>query len=420
MDFNNNENSMSSMDCSHNIPPKPKFIMDEDGEEVTRKIAPTMIMPSLGPLPTMPMSMSSTPTFSTSMVKPLMLQTQVRVGDKRTASLTWELTAVPVLPESYQLERTATFVPNAKPQEVASRIVNVLRDRSIEAQYENGKAKVKCTTAEGVDFLVHLFRGRGRYSHGIIVEVQRFFGTSYVFHSDTKAILDGAEGKVAAPPPLTMTSRINILPRVPDGNEDANGASPFKSAESSLAMVGKMMKIPGFDSQHLGLQMLQPLVTSERLSLSTARAVAESLFEQDCEVGQKVFDYVAKDNRKTRNGKTKAGVFDDDDDEEEEFNILRNAALGILANAIIVQQKVPEHIRETLRPALLRDLNDAENHPNTALLAAKCLEYFIQEDDYDKELKNALLVAQRVGEAKHANLMHQAKKCVSIGNEIIR
>merc|ERR1711935_812534 len=166
--------------------------------------------------------------------------------------------------------------------------------------------------------------------------------------------------------------------------------------------------------------MLQPLVTSERLSLSTARAVAESLFEQDCDVGQKLIDYVAKDNHKTRNRKPKAGIFDDDDDEEEEFNILRNTSLDILANALIVHGKVPEHIRDTLRPALLRDLHDAENHPNAAFLAAKCLEYFIQEDYCDNELKNALLAAERVGETKHASLMHQAKKCIGIGNKIIR
>lgn len=416
MDFNN-ENRTSIMDCSQNIPLKPKFIMDEDGEEVTRKIAPAMVMPSLGPLPTMPASMTSSSTFKTSMMKPSMLQAQVHVGDKGPSSLAWEVTAVPVLPESYPLERTATFVPNAKPQEIASRIVAVLRDRSIEAQYENGKAKMKCTTAEGVDFLVHLFRGRGRYNHGIIVEVQRFFGASYVFHSDTKAILDGAEGKVADSQALLITSRNNNLPIVLDGDEDVNGVHHIPSGESSLAMVTKMMKVPGFDSQHLGLQMLQPLVTSERLSLSTARAVSESLFEQDCYVGQKVFDYVAKNN-KIRNMKTKVGVFDDDD--EDEFIILRNASLGILANAIIVHGKVPEHIRDTLRPALLRDLHDADNHPNTAFLAAKCLEYFIEEDDCNTELKVAFQIALKVGETKHANLMHQAKKCIGIGNEIIR
>jgi len=400
---------------SRGMPPKPKFNMDEDGEEVTRKIAPAMVMPSLGPLPTMPASITSPPTFNTSVmksVKPLVSPSQEHFSDMRSVPLTWELHSVSVLPESYSLERTATFVPNANPEEVASRIIDVLRERSIGAKYEKGKAKVKCATSEGVSFGIHLFRGRGRFSHGIIVEVQRFFGTSYVFHSDTQAILKGAEGMISGPPALCMPSRSNNLPEVSD--DDGDGIYPVSSTVSPLEMVGKMMSNASFGSQHLGLQMLQPLVISERLSLSTAQAVAARLFEPGCEVGKKVINYVAKNSSKK---KTKPGVFDDDDDDD--FDILRNLSLGILANAIIVHGRVSEHVRDTLMPALLRDLHDAENHPNNAFQAAKCLEHLIQED-YNAELDNALKAAHKVGEARHANLMHQAKKCIGIGYKIHR
>jgi hypothetical protein len=407
---------------SRGMPLKPKLIMDEEAEEVTRKIAPTMIMPSLRPLPTMPTGMSPSPTFNTSPLKSSTLQKQHHGSDSKSTPFSWKLSFVPVLPEFHPLERTATFVPHAMPAEVASRISDVLRERSVEAKYENGKAKVKCTTAEGVDFRIRLYRGRGCYNHGIIVEVQRRFGFSLNFHNDTQAILKGAERDVPAPPAPLMSS--GNLPQVSDGDdeddEDYDATYPVPSAKLSLAMVAKMMKLTGFDSQYLGLQMLSPLVDPEKLSLSTARAVAATLFEQDCEVGEKVFDYVIKNNNNSRTRTKKPGVFDDDDDHNDSSMILRNASLSILANATKAYGKIPESLRDALRPALLRDLHDAEKHPNTAFLSAKCLEYFIQEDHDNTELSNAFRVAYTVGESRHANLMHQAKKCMGINGAIIR
>jgi len=453
----NNDNSYNdSPGYFCGMPINPKMNMDEGVEEVTRKIAPTMIMPSLGPLPTMPpntggggavapgMAMAMAPTIDTSSMKappllgryglgfiqqskPKLLQ-QDNISSSR---FVWNLPSAPSLPEFHPLERTAVFVPNTMPSEIASRISSVLRERSIEAQYDNAKAKVKCTTAEGVDFRIRLYRGRGRYNHGIIVEVQRRFGTSLVFHADTESILDAAQEKFL-PPALTSLSASplmnnNNLPEATDDDDDYYGSSSscaVASADSSLAMVAKMMKIPGFDSQYLGLQTLTPLVDSDKLSLSTAQAVATKLLQPQNEVGIKVFRYIVNNrangnnNNEVEGKKRKSrGVFDDDDDDDDDAMILRNMCLNILANSLRAYGKVPDFLlREPLRPALLQDLKDAEKHPNTALLSAKCLEYFAQVDhnhDHDtKELFKAFEIARKVGEARHANLMRQAQKCM--------
>lgn len=466
----------------------PKMIMDDEVEEVTRKIAPTMIMPSLGPLPTMPNN-TNTPlnapamiitSFNTKELSPpsfgryglakkqqqpgqYKLQTQ---GGGEIRPFLWTLPSVPTLPEFHPLERTAVFVPNTIPSEVASRISTILRERSIEAQYDNAKAKVKCTTAEGVDFRIRLYRGRGRYHHGIIVEVQRRFGTSLIFHNDTQAILDGAEGKVVLPPPLSLNPpppplllsshtaaapplshlmrKSNILPKVMDEDTDddaddhdylgsSHSTSPYvvPSADSSLAMVAKMMKLSGFDSQYLGLQTLSPLVDSEKLSSTTARAVATKLMQPDNEVGVKVFHYIANNTNRRKSstligGKKKKsrGIFDDDDDDDDDhadYMILRNMCLNILANSLRAYGTVPDSLlqREPLRRALLQDLMNAEKHPNTALLSATCMEQFAQADHTNiisttntADLYEAFKIAQQVGEERHANLMRQARKCM--------
>lgn len=199
----------------------PKMNMDDAVEEVTRKIAPTMIMPSLKPLPTMPTattineasamistssntkgSLSTTAfgRYGLELKQQQDAQSKPPKGGFERRPFLWTLSSVPTLPEFHSLERTAVFVPTTIPSDVSSRISVILRERSIEAQYDDAKAKVKCTTAEGVDFRIRLYRGRGRYSHGIIVEVQRRFGTSLVFHNDTISILDGAVDGTFFPP----------------------------------------------------------------------------------------------------------------------------------------------------------------------------------------------------------------------------
>lgn len=401
------------------MPSNPNRNIDSNVEEVTRKIAPAMITPSLGPMPPIPAGMLS----SSSSQPDHFINAYPRKAsppfyhEQTSSSFSWKLTSVPVLPESHRVERSAAFVPNAEPIEVASRISDMLRERSIQAQYENGKAKVKCTTNEGVDFRIRLYRGRGRYNHGIIVEVQRIFGTSLMFHSDTQAILEGAQGKTSASIPTPTKA---YLPEVSEEDTQEHQVNVISNAESSFSVVEKMMQLSGFDSQYLALQMLSPLVDSKRLSASTARAAATILFHPGSKVGKNVMNYVA--NKKVVVSKPKKrGPFDDEDDdsdEDESYLVLRNLCLNILANAAKSYGQAPTFLRERLRSVLIEDLSEAETHPNTAFLAAKCLEHVIPGDECTAELNRAFRVAHNVGQARHANLMRQAKKCMDATDSV--
>lgn len=375
------------------MPANPKRMMDEHVEETTRRIggrgaAPAMVAPSMGSMPM---------TFVPSMTKPSGFGSSISTAPVKAQSgptvsstkFVWSLSHAPTLPEFHPLERTAVFVPNATPFMVAARISDLLRDRSIQATYDDDKAKVKCITTDGVDFRVRLYRGRNQFSHGIIVEVQRRFGFSIHFHIDTQAILDAAQGKTPMPPPV----RQNALPHVSDDEDD--DMSPPPTGSSSLVMVEKMLSFPGFDAQYLGLQTLSSLVDPEKMTLSTARRVSAALLKPNCEVGQKVFTYIT--NRKT----------------EESYTSLRIMALGILANAMRASSIVPEYLRASLRPVLLEDLNKAEESPNTALVAAKCMEYYIRGDFDAMELNDAFEAARKVGEARHKGLMDQADRCIA-------
>ena len=170
---------------------------DDIGEETTRRVGgftPTFEPVAFHTPPSMaPPSFQMGPAINTA--------PQKAMGTFPVPKMGWYLSEAPILPEFHPLERSSVFVPHTRPSEVSSRVSDVLRERSIEATYDNAKAKARCVTADQVEFRVFLYRGQKKYSHGIIVEVQRRYGASTSFIGDVRAILDAAEGKVPPPPP---------------------------------------------------------------------------------------------------------------------------------------------------------------------------------------------------------------------------
>lgn len=298
----------------------------------------------------------------------------------------WKLTDASVLPEFHPLERTAVFVPNANPGDVASRVSSILVERSIQAEFCDCKAK--CITSDNVDFRVFLYRGQKQYSHGIIVEVQRRFGNSLSFHDDTQAILAAAEGKSVAP----LTKKTDALPRVEDTREDLNVVSC-----SSLDFVVKMLSHPGRDAQYLAFQTLSSLTDRDKMGETTAREVATVLLSPGNEVGAKVLDVIVVRNR-----------------ENDEIG-LPLLAMTVLCNVVTsLNGNVSINLQSLLRPILIDELRNAEKDTQMAYMSAKCLTPLVKGCVNDNELYAALLSACEVGKKKHAGLAEQTKECLQI------
>ena len=391
---------MSGFDTPDYGKPKKSMIGDDE-EEVTRKVAPgggagisfTPITPAQFTSPSLSnaapgIDFASYQSTQTEKGRVGAITAPVQQHNPSVVPFRWRLAEVPTLPEFHPLERTAVFVENSSPSEVSSRISTVLRQRSIEASYDDEKAKVRCRTCAGVDFRVRLYRGRGNYNHGIIVEVQRRFGYSIDFHSDTKAILEAAEGLPTPPPPPNA----NNIPLVSDVDDDYDETST--SGASSLKMISKMLGHAGHDSHHLALQTLLSLTDAHKMGSSTARSVATELLKPENEVGTKLVDYIISQH-----------------DEDEVFN-LQVMALTILANALsAVRGKIPSVSRELLRPFLLQELEQASStNLLAAQQAARCLEFLWRGDHDVGQLRAALEKAAAVGQARHAGLEKQAQQ----------
>lgn len=382
---------------------KPSMGVDNGGEESTRsrRIA---FQPSFEPLSSFePPPVLETHHVGVSKISMNSSSSQVSETIEQNSvvskSFVWELHHVAPLPQFHPLERTAVFVPHAAPTEVSKRISEVLRERSIEASYDNEKAKVKCITSEGVDFRIRLYRGRGRFDHGIIVEVQRRFGASAVFQKDTMAILEAAQGKMLpAQPPSVLDSDSNsnsnnTLPLVvSDAEDDIDNTN----VSSSLGMISKMLAHPGYDSHHLALHTLSSLTDASKMGCATARTVSNDLLrlENDNDVAAKVLSLVI------------------DKQGEDDMFRLRSTALQIVANAFqSLNGNVPTVLKEQLRSAIIQDLLQAVSSPRTAVQAARIAECMVPEDS-GNDLHNALVKALEAGIARHAALERQAQICL--------
>lgn len=396
MSDNNEENNKIQPPpfSGHAMPDNISLSMDDGGEEVTRRIGGT---PSFNPSfnPSFTSTTIAPPSFSSSLQNSVFnadpgasFDTTVRKGEAQSAprsslKFRWMLNEAPTLPEFHPLERTAVFVPNTSPSNVSARISDVLRDRSIEASYDDDKAKASCVTANGVDFRIRLYRGKAQYSHGIIVEVQRRFGTSISFYSDIKAILDAAEGKTPAAP-----QKNDSLPKAEEDSYKPN-------ASSSLNMVSKMMSHSGYDAQYLAMQTLTSLTDPSKVGVVTARSIAEELLLPGNQVGHRL-----------------AGMILEGTQERDDQFGLRSMSLIVLANVLgSVSGHIPDSLRLQLVPVLRHKLRNAESNPRQAHIAAKCVEHLIGADIGD-DLMEALEVAAQVGSAKHAGLESQAELCL--------
>lgn len=161
---------------------------------------------------------------------------------------------VPTLPSFYPLEKSAVFVPQASAPILATRIAAVLQARSIVASFSARNAKVDCVSKSHVELRIRLYRGRGEYKQGIIVEVQRRLGFDLSYMQDVNAILDAAEGKTL--------------------KDCGGGTSPIYNSETegSCSSEGEDMEIIGNTGESASLRVISDILCPQVVDKMTVEA----------------------------------------------------------------------------------------------------------------------------------------------------
>lgn len=332
---------------------------------------------------------------------------------------------VPTLPASYPLDQSAAFVPQASAPVVAARIVSVLQARSIDATFDVKNAKVGCLSKSHVDFRIRLYRGRGEYSHGIIVEVQREEGFDSSYSQDVFAILDAAEGKKN----LDEYGNDNLSPMYcyeepSDSDEDEEDMDSLENAAgmASLRIISEILCPRGeetttVEGKDFALSSLSSLTSLDRMGHAAVQLSDELLHSEDhANLRQAVFSNISPAIYSSQSlGYPQRSMF-------QSLEILANATKSSIQSRVdLLDQE-----NHDLLKRLIGIIENAQLSPHAADLSCVILKnvYWAPQVEPNREiaipqycrerLLSALIKAVSYGVAYHAELERSSQLCLRV------
>lgn len=329
-----------------------------------------------------------------------------------------------MVPVDFPLERTHREIRSSA-SEVAKRISTSLQRLSIDAEYDDEKAKAKCKTVECVKFRIRLYAS-GENGQPVVVEVQRRAGSTSSFMRSCRAVLDAAEGtEVTAaaapkarmpgkfPPPMKSLGAMKCLQKV-----EIRGPSPEEEAAIAFGSAATLCKSGKHDSVILGLQSLCSLTDPVKASPKVSTQVSKWVL-------------LGHDTYTTREDITAilSTVVDEDDEELAVlFEQQKHFALMALANALDMLCKngslagaVSEHswFETALVPALLAAVKLAEGSASNAYAATRGIYSMLSCADAaalrvieENNGMETLKMAHQVGLQTHDLLASEAGRCL--------
>lgn len=356
-----------------------------------------------------------------------------------------EWKCLPRIPPLYVLGATRTTVRGGgTPADLARRICDALRELSLDAIYDDGRAKAFVTSADGVEFFIRLFQDADLSFRGVVVEIQRKRGCAYRFHRYARSLLRAACGRgvaasgksessarqsrrspsaallARAARPGCLGGRVRSVPAMP---APTGADADLYSLDQALETADDLLRKDRIDANELGMESLMLLTDEESSGLERALYVSRALL---CDDEDKLSDL-----KKVL--VTHVVGFDDDDDEENEFDsrhneVMHRNALTVMGNSLsVLAGNDSDCLRAIVRgdswigengsllPILVEELGRAETNPHNACEAARCLRAVLvaatevarcRVKDLGAPAK--LMVAQGVGQCRHAMLARES------------
>jgi hypothetical protein len=329
-----------------------------------------------------------------------------------------------MVPLDFPLERTNREIVGATASEVSSRISNVLRVLSIEADFDDKKAKAKCKSSDLVSFRIRLYAG-GEQGQPVVVEVQRRCGSASSFMYSCRAILNSAEGKgveetlgTKKVPPFMKKpiGEMKCLQSVVPKNENVD-----EVVIAELDRVMEMLRSKQHDSNVLGLENLcsitDPLKTVPLVAIRVSKCVV---------LGDEKYDV-----REEIRALTERDVFVPEDGPSEHAEHLRHLSLAAFANALstcskdgclTAAVKDQKWFADHLIPLLIDELKRAPLSACIAYRAASCLHSMIECSVEARIILkksggvDVLEKAHEFGLGSHELLANETLRCLKVVN----
>ena len=307
---------------------------------------------------------------------------------------------VPTLPCFYPLDKSAVFIPHASAPVIADRIQTVLRRRSIVTEYYSKNARVECTSATNVDFNIRLYKGRGDFKHGIIVEVQRRDGFDLTYQKDVFAILDAAEGKAT-------DHNLDESPIFFEGEDDQWDQSFTSLRIISDVLCSDKPQMETIDGANFALTSLASLTNVDRMGQAALQLSRELLSSQECAVlRQAVFSNVGSPLVFSRRHMLKS------------LEILANVSLSTRGSKLLFDLASANESDILIK--LIGNIENAVKEPRAADLSCVILKHICDnasalqkiESLHGERLRPALMGAVSHGSNCHADLELHSNLCL--------
>jgi len=320
------------------------------------------------------------------------------------------------VPKYVKLARTHVFVANTDASIVTKRLSDCLRKLSVHASFDDNQAMAECECMDSTKFVIQLYRGRGSYEHGVIVEVQRMFGCCINFMRNCRSILQAAKhSEVVVRDEVRRVSFYEIYSSKLEKADDS--CARIERACTSVVILDSICRLlfteSGIDSNALGLEMLRDATDPLKTETDNASEAVKAMFEEKY---VSVFEYVTSlvDLKWIHDTDTRKKCY------------LRFLALCILSNILAVtastgdlSQIIEKNLWfvDSLIFTLIEDLKNAKLCPRSALLAAKCFKHIIgsSQDAKAKAVEidaiQVIAATNEYGKCSHALLEEETKCC---------
>eukprot|EP00566_Odontella_aurita_P013412 CAMPEP_0113561832 /NCGR_PEP_ID=MMETSP0015_2-20120614/20193_1 /TAXON_ID=2838 /ORGANISM="Odontella" /LENGTH=449 /DNA_ID=CAMNT_0000463667 /DNA_START=91 /DNA_END=1437 /DNA_ORIENTATION=+ /assembly_acc=CAM_ASM_000160 len=304
---------------------------------------------------------------------------QLKSKGRRESYRTWKVSSVESLPDDFPLERTSRHIPDADAPVVSARISDCLRDRSIEAKYDDLKAIAKCRTQDFVSFKIRLFSGREDVEGGgIIVEVQRRKGSSHCFMKDCRAVLSAAEGGSADN--VEDETMIYLKRPVSDMACLKGVQVSDDNTEQDIETPKRLLSDDNYDSHILGMESVEKLTNPLHAAPEVVVLAAKSVIlpVTSPEIRDSISNLL-KHGCLRPDEAVLTGPEGDNDFNEQMHHLALTSVLnavratakdGTLADAVSQQSDWFSHV---LIPALVEDIRNAPDRAHDARTAIECL-----------------------------------------------
>lgn len=320
------------------------------------------------------------------------------------------------VPNLWNLDPTAIFIPYITGQKVAERVSDCLRRASIYAEYINEPVKARCKTLNLVDFRIRLFKGRGDYDHGVIVEVQKRDGCSISFSRIRKYVLNELQGKGPGASPSEINRMWECHKMLPllDDIVPLSDHEVRKAVKDAISLIVEHR----LDANTLGIESLCFMTESKRCCTNVDSIASTMILSS--EEGQVVRDFVEAVIKENKLPYDKYGDYTDDSRIQTLrflcFSLLYHTLQSLASKDVTFDCGVGcAWLQNFVMPVMVDELKYASSRPHEAFLAASSMNSLMklvswcQERANELEAEEALKSAHGVGCSCHAYLADATK-----------